>query len=338
MIFDPDHMSVLGRNQALNLVESQGLLGDRLLAQLEHRRRAAADLRARRHGHPLRRRTPTGFVDEWRHLRDCYRQAGTQYFGVGYGADMNGFGAQGPPRGADVAESGQLPVQARSTARPRSRQQRSGERVYDINADGVAHYGLYPDWIEDLRMQAGDRIVRDMGRGAEAYLQMWERAERDRGGALRPLAPALPHPPRDRAAAAARRPAEAGAEARRPAGEPDAHLALVRERPQAGEGAGDEGGQEAGGRGLRQRGRGRPDRQRPCASSAPRACGPGCRSSDLRERAERFGGLWVRDAGNGRKFAYGVRKGRIAIRRRRLSGAAASPATLKRYLRRAHIR
>ena len=26
-------------------------------------------------------------------------------------------------------------------------------------------------------MQAGDEIVNDMARGAEAYLQMWERAE-----------------------------------------------------------------------------------------------------------------------------------------------------------------
>ena len=53
--------------------------------------------------------------------------------------------------------------------------QKSGERVFDINTDGVAHYGLYPDWIEDLRMIAGDEIINDMARGAEAYLQMWER-------------------------------------------------------------------------------------------------------------------------------------------------------------------
>jgi hypothetical protein len=52
----------------------------------------------------------------------------------------------------------------------------SGERVYDINVDGVAHYGLYPDWIEDLRRLAGDAIVQDMARGAEAYLLTWERA------------------------------------------------------------------------------------------------------------------------------------------------------------------
>ena len=40
----------------------------------------------------------------------------------------------------------------------------------------MAHYGLYPDWIQDLKMLAGDDIVKDMSRGPEAYLQMWERA------------------------------------------------------------------------------------------------------------------------------------------------------------------
>ena len=57
--------------------------------------------------------------------------------------------------------------------------QRSGTRVYDINHDGVAHYGLYPDWIEDARKVAGsegETLMQAMGRGAEAYLQMWERA------------------------------------------------------------------------------------------------------------------------------------------------------------------
>jgi hypothetical protein len=43
----------------------------------------------------------------------------------------------------------------------------------------VDHYGLYPDWIEDLRLVAGadgDALMADMRRGPEAYLQMWERA------------------------------------------------------------------------------------------------------------------------------------------------------------------
>ncbi len=62
-------------------------------------------------------------------------------------------------------------------------QQRAGERVWDINVDGVAQYGLYPDWIEDLGLVAdadhsgdGALIQDDMARGTEAYLQMWERA------------------------------------------------------------------------------------------------------------------------------------------------------------------
>jgi hypothetical protein len=61
--------------------------------------------------------------------------------------------------------------------------QHAGERVYDINVDGVAQYGLYPDWIEDLRQVADEQhpgdgadIQDDMARGAEAYLQMWERS------------------------------------------------------------------------------------------------------------------------------------------------------------------
>ena len=40
----------------------------------------------------------------------------------------------------------------------------------------MANYGLYPDWVEDLRKLAGNEIVNDMGRGSEAYLEMWERA------------------------------------------------------------------------------------------------------------------------------------------------------------------
>jgi hypothetical protein len=91
-----------------------------------------------------------------------------------YGADTNGFGSQGGPRGAEVANPVTYPFTGFGGVTVG--QQHSGSRVYDINTDGVAHYGLYPDWIEDLRRIAGDEIVEDMARGPEAYLQMWERA------------------------------------------------------------------------------------------------------------------------------------------------------------------
>jgi hypothetical protein len=48
-------------------------------------------------------------------------------------------------------------------------------REFDITKDGVAHYGLFPDWWEDIRRVGGAAAVKDMSRGAEAYLQAWER-------------------------------------------------------------------------------------------------------------------------------------------------------------------
>ena len=191
--------------------------------------------------------TSTDFFHQWQHLRDFYRQGGTQYFGVGYGADMNGFGAQGLPRGADVPNPVSYPFESFDGSTTLA-QQRSGERVYDINVDGVAHYGLYPDWVEDLRMQAGNRIVRDLGRGAEAYLQMWERADGiegvrcDRWRQRFLTSRGLAAPP------AARRQAEAGAEARRPTRQPHPHLEVLRQRTAAGEAAGEEVGPQASGR------------------------------------------------------------------------------------------
>jgi hypothetical protein len=53
--------------------------------------------------------------------------------------------------------------------------QRSGVREFDITKDGVAHYGLFPDWWEDIRRVGGEAAVKDMARGAEAYLESWER-------------------------------------------------------------------------------------------------------------------------------------------------------------------
>jgi hypothetical protein len=45
-----------------------------------------------------------------------------------------------------------------------------------------AYPEVYPDWVEDVRHIAGQAIVDDLGRGAEAYLQMWERADGIRTG------------------------------------------------------------------------------------------------------------------------------------------------------------
>jgi len=174
MIFDPDHMSVSGRKASLDLLESLDYPG---VASSHSWSTPDAYPRIYRLGGVV---TPyagdsTGFVEKWkRHLTWADPR---YYFGFGYGADINGLGAQGDPRGADVANPVTYPF--KGLGEVTIGKQRSGKRVYDLNVDGVAHYGLYPDWIEDLRKIAGNAIIEDMSRGPEAYLQMWERAEGD---------------------------------------------------------------------------------------------------------------------------------------------------------------
>ncbi|MGB0101295.1 MAG: hypothetical protein WBP61_13535 [Nocardioides sp.] len=187
MMFDPDHMSVKARTQALDQLEELGYQGvlsshswstpdayPRIYEQGGFIAPYAGD--------------STGFVEKWRtHVGWADPRF---YWGIGFGADINGLGAQGDPRGTDVANPVGYPFTGLGGVRVK--QQRAGERVYDINADGVAQYGLYPDWIEDLAQvaeaeKAGDgaRIQDDMARGAEAYLQMWERAEGIRADSCR---------------------------------------------------------------------------------------------------------------------------------------------------------
>jgi hypothetical protein len=110
-------------------------------------------------------------VKKWQALKPM--RDSRYFWGIGYGADMNGFGGQGSPR-TGAKNPVKYPFKSFDGAVTLDKP-KTGERTWDINTDGVAHYGLYPDWVEDLRMQAGNEIVDDMARGAEAYLEMWER-------------------------------------------------------------------------------------------------------------------------------------------------------------------
>jgi hypothetical protein len=178
MLFDPDHMSVKARDAAMDLIEAMRYPG-----VLSSHSWSTPDTYPRiyRAGGFI---TPyagdsTGFVDKWqRHLGWADPR---YYFGFGFGADINGLGAQGSPRGAGVPNPVRYPFSGLGGVKVG--RQTAGQRTWDINVDGVAQYGLYPDWVEDLRKVAdarrpgnGRRIVEDMARGGEAYLQMWERA------------------------------------------------------------------------------------------------------------------------------------------------------------------
>jgi microsomal dipeptidase-like Zn-dependent dipeptidase len=97
------------------------------------------------------------------------------YFGVGLGTDTGGFSSLPGPR-PDAAQS---PVSYPFKAlycNVSLQRERTGSRTFDLNTDGVAHYGLIPDLLADMQQHGGGKAMRSLFRSAEAYLRMWELA------------------------------------------------------------------------------------------------------------------------------------------------------------------
>jgi microsomal dipeptidase-like Zn-dependent dipeptidase len=173
MIVETDHMSMKTRRAALSILESQsypGVISSHSWGDL------GSQKRIQRLGGlvgPISS-VSTSFSDEWRTAR---ANRDTRFtFGTPFGSDINGLHSQPVPRSGAAANPVRYPFRSFDGASLIYKQQ-SGTRTYDVNTDGVDHYGLYPDWIEDLRLVAGSQIVADMANGAEAYLQLWARAE-----------------------------------------------------------------------------------------------------------------------------------------------------------------
>jgi hypothetical protein len=61
----------------------------------------------------------------------------------------------------------------------------AGERDFDINLDGVTHYGMLPDLVQDLKnVGVTDEDLQPFFRSTEHYIQTWSRAE-EKAKALR---------------------------------------------------------------------------------------------------------------------------------------------------------
>lgn len=98
------------------------------------------------------------------------------FTGIGFGSDIQGIATQAageedltiayPFRSIDDTVEFTKPM--------------TGEREFDYDREGVAHYGLLPEWLEELRMldeQTGSRSIPILMNSAEAYLRMWKSAE-----------------------------------------------------------------------------------------------------------------------------------------------------------------
>jgi hypothetical protein len=245
-------------------------------------------------------------------------------WGIGYGADMNGFGHQGGAR-----EGAQNPVKypfKSFDGNVTLDRQHSGERVWDINVDGVANYGLFPDWVEDLRMIAGDQIVNDLAKGSEAYLEMWERTEGVPDSHCLPARAAF---------------SSAGLGTARVG---ETHEQLLRRSGQPAERAGRVWRYCADGQAGRVSTVLKPGGAVALvASTAPghkaRGVGPFASAAPLAPRAAlaRRGTL-VRRAGASTSFVYGIRYGRVSFVALAQNAVAKHPAQLRSYLRLAGLR
>jgi microsomal dipeptidase-like Zn-dependent dipeptidase len=62
------------------------------------------------------------------------------------------------------------------------RRARTGNRDWDFNTDGMAHYGLMPDFLQDLRnIGLSPGSLTPLFRSTEDYLQMWEKSVKSSG-------------------------------------------------------------------------------------------------------------------------------------------------------------
>jgi microsomal dipeptidase-like Zn-dependent dipeptidase len=169
MIVEVDHMSQKAANRTLQILEQEqyaGVIsGHSWTDPTYFRRIMALGGMVSSYGH-----RSDEYVENWRRIKAD--RDPRFVFGMGVGPDANGLGALPAKRpGSQV----RYPFTSFDGGVTLDRQ-RTGQRVWDVNTDGVAHYGLLPDWAEDVKQLGGQEVQDDMARGAEAYLQMWQRA------------------------------------------------------------------------------------------------------------------------------------------------------------------
>jgi microsomal dipeptidase-like Zn-dependent dipeptidase len=166
MIVNPDHMSQAGVDATLSLLEQRhysGVISPHGWMDPGNWPRIWKLGGVAWPGHS----SAADYVKVWQQ----YRPQSTPYaFGWGYGADLGGLSVQ-PGAGA-------LPYPFKSLdGKVTFQRQTTGQRTFDYDSEGVAHYGLYADWFADLKRLGGRQLADDLWNGAEAYLEMWERAD-----------------------------------------------------------------------------------------------------------------------------------------------------------------
>lgn len=170
MMVEVDHMSAKAANSAISLMESASYPG--VLSTHSWLDDSYYERVYKAGGFVTEYPTDaTSFVARWQQtktLRDKYSRPG-----YGFGLDMNGLGEWPAPVGASAPNAVTYPFRTFDGGSLVDRQV-AGQRTFDINTDGLAQYGLLPDYVEQIRRTPGGQaVVDDLAKGAASYLKTW---------------------------------------------------------------------------------------------------------------------------------------------------------------------
>lgn len=176
MIIEIDHMSYYGMLEALDILEARNYSG---FVTSHGWFQDSAEIRARIFALggqiSVMNTTPSNMANRV----DFYRDEMKNYnftVGIGLGSDIQGVTSQS---GADAAASITYPFNS-VDGLVTFDEPKTGNRVFDYEANGMEHFGLMPEWIDTLKRvddARSEKMFDTFMNSAEAYLQMWERAE-----------------------------------------------------------------------------------------------------------------------------------------------------------------
>ncbi len=169
-IIEIDHMDVKTGDRALSLIEKRrysGVVSPHNWSSPEQYPRI---YRTGGFVNPIAGSSPEAFVSQWREDRKL--RSPKFKFGFGYGSDINGLAHQS---NATNAHPVKYPFRSH-TGQVKFDKERWGQRVFDLNTQGLSSYGQYADWLQELQILGGRAMMKDMFTGSEAYLETWERA------------------------------------------------------------------------------------------------------------------------------------------------------------------
>ncbi|GGT53748.1 hypothetical protein GCM10010207_62230 [Streptomyces atratus] len=177
MMLEVDHMSVKAADQAFDVLESESYPG--IISSHSWMDLGWTERLYKLGGFATQYMSESAAFSSEARRTDALREK--YQVGYGYGTDMNGVGGWPGPRGGDIPNPVKYPFRSTDGGSVIDKQT-TGERTWDFNTDGAAHYGLVPDWIEDIRIVGGQEVVDDLFTGAESYLRTWGNAEKHKSG------------------------------------------------------------------------------------------------------------------------------------------------------------